>query len=101
MVVVEGDLLPIVVVRNIGDKLYEKRKVAALEVEQLIKALAAQGNTIKVGQIIDKLVVDYACSPQASNRQNCDCQRTLCAVQDRSMTVVLSVKWIGRRVQTS
>ena len=35
-------LLPPNVVRGIGDKLYDKRKSAALEVEQLVKSLAAQ-----------------------------------------------------------
>ena len=37
-----GILLPQPVLRGIGDKLYDKRKSAALEVEQLMKALAAQ-----------------------------------------------------------
>ena len=36
-----GELLPPAVLRQIGDKLYEKRKLAALEVEQIIKRLAA------------------------------------------------------------
>lgn len=31
----DADLLPQAVLRQIGDKLYEKRKVAALEVEQV------------------------------------------------------------------
>ena len=35
-------LLPPTVVRGIGDKLYDKRKSAALEVEQLVKGLASQ-----------------------------------------------------------
>ena len=37
-----GTYLPPTVLRGIGDKLYDKRKSAALEVEQLVKTLAAQ-----------------------------------------------------------
>ena len=40
----DGELLPSAVVRNIGDKLYEKRKTAALEVEQVRRATAAAGH---------------------------------------------------------
>ena len=61
--------IPNSVVRSIGDKLYEKRKCAALEVEQLVKSLAATGNTKRVGQIIDKLIADFAFSPQANYRK--------------------------------
>ncbi|KAK9810224.1 hypothetical protein WJX72_006988 [[Myrmecia] bisecta] len=57
------------VVRSIGDKLYEKRKTAALEVEQVVKLLASQGNTKRVGAIIDKLVEDFAFSSQANYRK--------------------------------
>ena len=39
----EGDTqLTQVVLRGLGDKLYDKRKAAALEVEQLIKTLARE-----------------------------------------------------------
>ncbi|KIZ00332.1 putative Protein VAC14 like protein [Monoraphidium neglectum] len=41
--VASDELLPQAVLRSIGDKLYEKRKVAALEVEQVVKRLAAAG----------------------------------------------------------
>jgi hypothetical protein len=34
-----GELLPNAVLKQIGDKLYEQRKKAAIEVEQLIKRL--------------------------------------------------------------
>ena len=40
----DGELLPSAVVRNIGDKLYEKRKTAALEVEQVRHPTAAAGH---------------------------------------------------------
>ena len=64
-----GGELPHSVVRGIGDKLYEKRKCAALEVEQLVKSLTAAGNTKRVGQIINKLIEDFAFSPQANYRK--------------------------------
>ncbi len=35
-------LLSQVVLRGLGDKLYDKRKAAALEVEQLVKTLAKE-----------------------------------------------------------
>eukprot|EP00879_Flechtneria_rotunda_P011564 GHRR01012079.1.p1 GENE.GHRR01012079.1~~GHRR01012079.1.p1 ORF type:complete len:108 (+),score=27.15 GHRR01012079.1:424-747(+) len=65
------DLLPQAVLRQIGDKLYEKRKVAALEVEQIVKRLAATGDTTKISAIIDKLISEYAFSPQANHRKVC------------------------------
>lgn len=68
MVAVE-DLLPQAVLRQIGDKLYEKRKVAALEVEQIVKRLATAGDTAKISAIIDKLISEYAFSPQANHRK--------------------------------
>jgi hypothetical protein len=33
----EKDLLPISITRNLNDKLYEKRKLGALEIEALVK----------------------------------------------------------------
>lgn len=36
------NVLPAAIVRAIGDKLYDRRKTAALEVEGLVKNLAAQ-----------------------------------------------------------
>jgi hypothetical protein len=63
------DLLPQAVLRQIGDKLYEKRKMAALEVEQIVKRLAAAGDTAKISSIIDKLIAEFAFSPQANHRK--------------------------------
>jgi vacuole morphology and inheritance protein 14 len=45
-------------------QLYEKRKLAALEVEQLVKQLATQGNTRRIEEVIDLLVSAYATSSQ-------------------------------------
>lgn len=41
------NVLPATIVRAIGDKLYDRRKTAALEVEGLIKNLAAQVGRIE------------------------------------------------------
>ncbi|GLC41783.1 hypothetical protein PLESTM_001239100 [Pleodorina starrii] len=67
--VASDELLPTVVLRQIGDKLYEKRKLAALEVEQLIKRLAAQNDQHRIRLIIDKLIGEYAFSSQANHRK--------------------------------
>jgi hypothetical protein len=69
MVGVDGELLPQAVLRQIGDKLYEKRKLAALEVEQLIKRLALANDQARVRTIIDKLIGEFAFSPQANHRK--------------------------------
>ena len=67
--VASEELLPQAVLRQIGDKLYEKRKVAALEVEQIVKRLAAAGDQNRIRLIIDKLIAEYAFSPQANHRK--------------------------------
>jgi hypothetical protein len=58
-----GSALPPTVVKNIADKLYEKRKSAALEIEQLVKTLKQQGKTERILDIIDGLI-QYALSSQ-------------------------------------
>lgn len=103
MVASDAELLPPAVLRAIGDKLYDKvrargesprfnapprmpstppptrphpppqRKVAALEVEQAVKRLAAAGEAARVRAIIDKLIAEYAFSPQANYRKVCVC----------------------------
>ncbi|KAK9805928.1 hypothetical protein WJX73_005859 [Symbiochloris irregularis] len=65
----QDQVLPTTVLRGIGDKLYDKRKSAALEVEQLVKQHAAQGNNDRIGTIVNKLVKDYAFSAQANHRK--------------------------------
>ena len=62
-------VLPASVLRNIGDKMYEKRKVAALEVEQIMKKLAASGARDKVRVLLGKLVNDFALSGQVNRRK--------------------------------
>jgi vacuole morphology and inheritance protein 14 len=43
--------------------------VAALEVEQIVKRLAAVGDTAKISAILDKLIAEYAFSAQANHRK--------------------------------
>ncbi|KAK9855185.1 hypothetical protein WJX84_004974, partial [Apatococcus fuscideae] len=62
-------LLPQSVLRAAGDKLYERRKTAALEVEQIVKSLDAQGNPARIRSLVNKLVADFAFSPQANSRK--------------------------------
>ena len=49
-------LLPTSVLRNLYDKLYEKRKAAALEVEQIVKSLAGAGDLNRVHALLSLLV---------------------------------------------
>ena len=52
--------LPNAVLRQIGDKLYERRKVAALEVEQIVKRASALGNTNLINAIINKARIAHS-----------------------------------------
>eukprot|EP00197_Chlamydomonas_leiostraca_P006683 CAMPEP_0202873426 /NCGR_PEP_ID=MMETSP1391-20130828/23249_1 /ASSEMBLY_ACC=CAM_ASM_000867 /TAXON_ID=1034604 /ORGANISM="Chlamydomonas leiostraca, Strain SAG 11-49" /LENGTH=390 /DNA_ID=CAMNT_0049554645 /DNA_START=42 /DNA_END=1210 /DNA_ORIENTATION=+ len=63
------DILPPNVLRLISDKLYEKRKLAALEIEQLVKKLAAAGDHGRVRLLVDKLVSEYAFTVQPNHRK--------------------------------
>ena len=62
-------LLPTSVLRNLYDKLYEKRKAAALEVEQIVKSLAGAGDLNRVHALLSLLVRDYALSPLSNHRK--------------------------------
>ncbi|BBN11517.1 vacuole morphology and inheritance protein 14 [Marchantia polymorpha subsp. ruderalis] len=62
-------LLPTSVLRNLSDKLYEKRKNAALEVEGVVKQLTASGEHEKISGVIQVLTNDFAMSPQANHRK--------------------------------
>jgi vacuole morphology and inheritance protein 14 len=67
---IEGPaLLPPSVLRNLSDKLYEKRKSAALEVEQVTKQLASSKEWHRISALVHMLVEDYALSPQANDRK--------------------------------
>ncbi len=55
--------------RNLSDKLYEKRKLGALEVEQLIKELNAQKDEERIKNVINHLVTNFSDSNQGNYRK--------------------------------
>ncbi|KAK1374687.1 putative vacuole morphology and inheritance protein [Heracleum sosnowskyi] len=61
--------IPASVLRNLADKLYEKRKNAALEVEGVVKQLTAVGDHDKVTAVINLLTNEFTYSPQANHRK--------------------------------
>ncbi|CAI0432074.1 unnamed protein product [Linum tenue] len=62
-------VIPANVLRNLSDKLYEKRKNAALEVEGIVKQLAAAGDHDKISAVINLLTSEFTYSPQANHRK--------------------------------
>ncbi|KAH9624428.1 hypothetical protein KSS87_008369 [Heliosperma pusillum] len=62
-------VIPASVLRNLSDKLYEKRKNAALEVEGIVKQLAATGDHEKISAVIKLLTEEFTNSPQANLRK--------------------------------
>ncbi|XP_024988818.1 protein VAC14 homolog [Cynara cardunculus var. scolymus] len=61
--------IPAAVLRNLADKLYEKRKNAALEVEGIVKQLTAAGDHDKITAVINLLTHEFAYSAQANHRK--------------------------------
>ncbi|XP_010554404.1 PREDICTED: protein VAC14 homolog [Tarenaya hassleriana] len=61
--------IPAAVHRNLSDKLYEKRKNAALELEGIVKSLVAAGDHEKMSKIIELLIKEFAKSPQTNHRK--------------------------------
>ncbi|KVI05441.1 Armadillo-like helical [Cynara cardunculus var. scolymus] len=61
--------IPAAVLRNLSDKLYEKRKNAALEVEGIVKQLTVAGDHDKITAVINLLTHEYTYSPQANHRK--------------------------------
>ncbi|KAI9207645.1 putative vacuole-associated enzyme activator complex component [Polychytrium aggregatum] len=61
--------LPQAVVKGLNDKLYERRKGAALEVERVVRELAAAHEPHKITQLLNGLIHDFAYSgvPNARN----------------------------------
>ncbi|XP_027360061.1 protein VAC14 homolog isoform X3 [Abrus precatorius] len=62
-------VIPPAVLRNLADKLYEKRKNAALEVEGIVKQLAGAGDHDRITAVIKLLTVEFTYSPQANHRK--------------------------------
>ncbi|ESQ33147.1 hypothetical protein EUTSA_v10003708mg [Eutrema salsugineum] len=61
--------IPAAVHRNLSDKLYEKRKNAALELENTVKNLTSAGDHDKISKVIEMLIKEFAKSPQANHRK--------------------------------
>ncbi|EFN60046.1 hypothetical protein CHLNCDRAFT_133275 [Chlorella variabilis] len=61
-------VLPAYVLKHIADRLYEKRKLAALEVEQVVKQLAMNGRMQRIDDVISSLTT-YATSSQSNARK--------------------------------
>ncbi|CAN8266874.1 unnamed protein product [Cochlearia groenlandica] len=61
--------IPAAVHRNLSDKLYEKRKNAALELENIVKNLTSAGDHDKISKVIEMLIKEFAKSPQANHRK--------------------------------
>ena len=65
----EADELPPAVLRALSDKLYERRKVAALEVERAVKNLNSKGDHKGAMALVESLARDFARSPNANHRK--------------------------------
>eukprot|EP00126_Sphaerothecum_destruens_P015168 Sdes_comp9092_c0_seq1m546 len=64
-----GGPLTAAVLRGLSDKLYDKRKVAALEVERLMKELVQQNDKVKLRKVLDTLTDDFAYSTNPNSRK--------------------------------
>ncbi|XP_078526808.1 protein VAC14 homolog [Lissotriton helveticus] len=67
----EKDFLPLTpnIVRALNDKLYEKRKVAALEIEKLVREFVAQNNAVQIKHVIQILSQEFALSQHPHSRK--------------------------------
>ncbi|KXJ24188.1 protein VAC14 homolog [Exaiptasia diaphana] len=67
----EKDLLPLTpnVVRGLNDKLYEKRKTAALEVERMVKEFVASNDVKQIKRLTQVLAEDFAISHNCHSRK--------------------------------
>ncbi|KAM3597626.1 uncharacterized protein V6R79_007092 [Siganus canaliculatus] len=67
----EKDFTPLTpnIVRALNDKLYEKRKVAALEIEKLVREFVAQNNSTQIRHVIQILASEFALSQHPHSRK--------------------------------
>ncbi|XP_053127150.1 protein VAC14 homolog isoform X2 [Hemicordylus capensis] len=67
----EKDFSPLTpsIVRALNDKLYEKRKVAALEIEKLVREFVAQNSTAQIKHVIQILSQEFALSQHPHSRK--------------------------------
>jgi len=61
--------LSLAVQRALGDRSYDKRKSAALEVEAAIKALHQAKDTVRIKRVIEMLAKDFAASANPNHRK--------------------------------
>nr|CAG8433303.1 6225_t:CDS:10 [Entrophospora candida] len=64
----EASALSVQIARGLSDKVYEKRKAAALEVEKLIRTHLASNSVEKIRSIIEKLAQDFVNSANPNSR---------------------------------
>ena len=64
----QQQILNQVVYRNLSDKLYEKRKLAALEIEKLVRDLALNSKFDKIQSLISLITKDFSNSNNTHNR---------------------------------
>nr|CAG8515363.1 5290_t:CDS:10 [Entrophospora candida] len=67
-IMAEAPALSVQIVRGLNDRVYEKRKAAALEIEKLIRTHFASNNVEKIKSIIEKLTQDFAYSAHQNSR---------------------------------
>ncbi|XP_006816625.1 protein VAC14 homolog [Saccoglossus kowalevskii] len=67
----ERDFAPLnaACVRALNDKLYDKRKVAALEIEKMVKEYVASNNTEQIKKLISVLTNEFAMSHNPNGRK--------------------------------
>ncbi|KAM4017586.1 protein VAC14 homolog isoform 2-T2 [Anomaloglossus baeobatrachus] len=67
----ERDLSPLTpnIVRALNDKMYEKRKVAALEIEKLVREFVVQNNAAQIKHVIQILSQEFALSQHPHSRK--------------------------------
>ena len=65
----DPELLQQTITRNLGDRSYDKRKNAALDIENLVKQLQENGESERIRGIIAILGKDFACSTNANHRK--------------------------------
>ncbi|XP_078125625.1 protein VAC14 homolog [Sander vitreus] len=67
----EKDFSPLTpnIVRALNDKLYEKRKVAALEIEKLVREFVAQNSSTQIRHVIQILASEFALSQHPHSRK--------------------------------
>eukprot|EP01035_Chromulina_nebulosa_P017430 gene17430-22982_t len=61
--------LPPVILRGLGDRAYDKRKAAALDVTSLIKSLQEHGDQERISHVINLLAQDFARSRNVHHRK--------------------------------